>query len=110
MESIAARLIEVEKNEAHFTALEPDRHLIVPYESLAADPSDWVGRILSHCGLSREPVEDTFHQEKKAVATASAASVREPISTKSIGSWKNYEKHLEPFLEAYQALGGRETL
>ena len=44
------------------------------------------------------------------MATASVESVREPISTKSIGSWRRYEKHMGEFIEAYRKFGGREAL
>ena len=39
-----------------------------------------------------------------ASATASAAQVRQPIYVKSVGRWRNYERHLEPLLEALSAV------
>ncbi len=47
-------------------------------------------------------MQDRFHKSDKAIATASLESARQPISTKSIGRWKAYEKHLQPFIDAYQ--------
>ena len=110
MEHIASRIVEVERFEDHFSAIAPERILNVRYEDLAANPAEWTDRILEHCGLPHENVEETFHQQDGPVATASAESVREPISTKSIGSWQRYEKHMGEFIEAYRKYGGREAL
>ena len=110
MEHIASRIVEVERFEDHFSAIAPERILNVRYEDLAANPGEWTDRILEHCGLPHEAVEETFHQQDGPVATASVESVREPISTKSIGSWRRYEKHMGEFIEAYRKFGGREAL
>jgi len=110
LEHIGSRLAEIERMEEHFSELVPDRILNVRYEDLAHNPSEKVAEMLAHCRLGREPVEETFHQQDGPVATASTESVREPISTKSIGAWKRYEKHLEPLLEAYRKAGGRESV
>ena len=40
-----------------------------------------------------------FHRAKRAVRTASAAQVRQPIYASSVGLWKRYESHLGPLFE-----------
>jgi hypothetical protein len=34
------------------------------------------------------------------VQTSSAWQVRQPIYTRSVGRWRNYQRHLAPLLEA----------
>jgi len=100
-ERIAARIKVVEALREHFSALAPDRILTVPYESLAHDPETWAERIVGHCGLDMEPDVLEFHKSTKGVSTAAMTQVREPINTRSIDRWKRYERHLQPFLDAY---------
>jgi tetratricopeptide (TPR) repeat protein len=86
---------------AHWTSLFPDAILTVPYEDLVADPKPWIERMLAHCDLSFQENLRDFHLTSRAVITSSASQVRQPISTRAIGQWKRYEKHLAPFFEAY---------
>ena len=37
-----------------------------------------------------------FHKTRRPVRTASAAQVRRPIYSSSVGRWKNYESYLGP--------------
>ena len=39
-----------------------------------------------------------FHTRPKTVRTPTYADVSQPIHTKAIGRWRNYEKHLAPHL------------
>ena len=73
----------------------------MPYEDLVADPKPWIERMLAHCDLSFQENLRDFHLTSRAVITSSASQVRQPISTRAIGQWKRYEKHLAPFFEAY---------
>lgn len=102
LQDIAHRMAHFEKLREHFAGLFPNAILKVEYEDLAREPDVWIPKILAHCGLEPEPVQDRFHKSDKAIATASLESARQPISTKSIGRWKAYEKHLQPFIDAYQ--------
>lgn len=81
----------------HFAEIAPNKQIMrVNYEDLATDPDSWIPKIIAHCGLEYEDSVREFHKSDRIVSTASFAQVREPISTKSIGSWKRYEKHLDP--------------
>jgi hypothetical protein len=55
---------------------------------------------LDHCGLPFDPACLAFHQTQRAVRTASAEQVRQPIYTSSIGYWRHFEAHLEPLRRA----------
>lgn len=67
-----------------------ERLLVVPYEELASAPEPWIRRILAHCDLPVEPQVFTPHQTARAVTTASAAQVRQPINRGGIGAAAPY--------------------
>jgi tetratricopeptide (TPR) repeat protein len=78
----------------------PGRILDVQYEEMVSDPESQIRRLLAHCELSWHPGCLNPHQTKRPVNTASATQVNSPINTRSIGRWKNYEKHLGPLIDA----------
>ncbi|MBO0750163.1 MAG: sulfotransferase [Porphyrobacter sp.] len=78
-----------------------DRLLVVPYESLVAEPDPWIRRILAHCGLPEEPGVFAPHESKRSVTTASVMQVRRPINRDGIGSAEPYREFLKPFIAAY---------
>jgi len=81
-------------------ALPAGRLLEVEYEALVDDPEGHIRRILAHCGLDWAPACLDFHQNPRAVRTASAAQVRRPINRDSIGRAKAYGDLLQPLIEA----------
>jgi hypothetical protein len=50
-------------------------------------------------GLSWNPACLDFRKTQRTVVTASTWQVRQPIYTRSVARWRNYEKHLGPLLE-----------
>ncbi len=72
--------------------------LEVPYEGLVADPELWTRRMLEFIGLPWDPRCLQFHDNARAVITASRWQVRQKINSRSVGRWRNYEKHLGPLL------------
>jgi len=86
---------------AHWRATLPPHLLLeVRYESLVDDPEQWGRRMLAHLGLSWDPRCLDFHLTERPVLTASNWQVRQPISKRSIGRWRHYERHLEPLRAA----------
>ncbi|MGD9980402.1 MAG: sulfotransferase [Hyphomonadaceae bacterium] len=93
---------------AHYDRVLPGRVHRVIHEELVTEPETHIRALLDHCGL---PFEDQClrpHETKRAVHTASAEQVRQPISAKGLESWRAYEAYLEPLktalgpvLEAY---------
>ncbi|WP_299309215.1 sulfotransferase [uncultured Croceicoccus sp.] len=84
-----------------------DRMLTIAYETLVDDPTTQIGRILDHCGLTREAACFAPHETKRSVITASAMQVRAPINRRGIGVADPYRDRLAPF-EA--ARFGNDTL
>lgn len=85
----------------HWSAMFPDRILVVPYEEMARDPAAWIPRILAHAGLPLEPQVFEPHKTKRGVRTASVRQVRQPIGTNRIGTAERYAAQLKPFRDAY---------
>jgi hypothetical protein len=83
----------------------PGRFFDISYEETAANLEPNARQLIDYLGL---PWEDTclnFHQHTGAVSTASAAQVREPAHTRSIGRWKHYEQQLAPMRETLASEG-----
>ncbi len=77
----------------------------IAYEAVAADPEPQAQALFSYLDLEFEPDVLNFHQQKQAVATASAVQVREPVHTRSVGRWRRYERQLEPMREILSDAG-----
>ena len=70
------------------------------YEDLARSPEEQARRLIDFAGLPWDPVCLEFHRNDKGVQTPSRWQVKQPIYTRSIGRWRNYETHLEPLLKS----------
>lgn len=82
---------------AHWRSVLPEHALLeVPYEGLAQDAERWTRRMLEFVGLPWDPQCLEFHQTRRVVITASKWQVRQKINSRSVGRWRNYEKHLTP--------------
>jgi hypothetical protein len=85
---------------AWFDQILPGRVHRVIYEDMVADPETEIRRLLDYCGL---PFEDgclKFHENDRAVRTASSEQVRRPIFTEAAEHWRNYEPWLDPLKAA----------
>jgi tetratricopeptide (TPR) repeat protein len=84
-------------------ALPPGSMLEVNYEDVVDNVEAQARRIVTHCGLPWHDACLDFHKAQRAVHTASATQVRQPIYRSSIGRWRKFEKELEPLLRALEA-------
>ena len=80
----------------HWHKLMPGAILDVPYEELVSSPHDVSRRIADYVGFAWS--KDLIEVQDSVVpcSTASAAQVRQPIYTSSVGLWRNFETELEP--------------
>ncbi len=92
---------------AHFDAAAPGSIHRVFYESMIEDTEAEVRRLLDYCGLPFEEGCLRFHENDRAVRTASSEQVRRPIFRDGVDHWRNYQPWLGP-LEA--SLGDAATL
>lgn len=86
-ETLGARLVEVD------------------YEVLVADQERTTRRLLEACELPWEDACLEFHRNESPTLTASAAQVRQPLYNTSVGSWRRYERELQPLIDALRAHG-----
>jgi tetratricopeptide (TPR) repeat protein len=82
---------------SHWRDTIPGSFLDVDYESLIGDQEGETRRILDYLGLEWEDDCLEFHRHSGPAATASAAQVRQPIYSSSVGLWRKYAKQLAPF-------------
>ncbi|HEX8482772.1 MAG TPA: sulfotransferase [Allosphingosinicella sp.] len=93
---------------SHFDRVLPGRVHRVIHERLVDDPETEVRRLLDHLGLPFDPACLRFHENERAVRTASSEQVRRPINREGIDQWRPFEPWLGPLkaalgpvLEAY---------
>ena len=80
------------------TVLPTGSFIDIHYENVVADLETEARRILAYCDLPWDDACLAFHQTKRAVRTASAVQVRQPIYTNSIGRWQHHAERLKPLL------------
>jgi tetratricopeptide (TPR) repeat protein len=85
---------------AHWLKALPLPMLQMRYEDLVADLEGESRRLMSFLGLPWNPACLDFHRTERTVQTSSAWQVRQPIYTRSVGRWRNYQRHLGPLFEA----------
>ena len=84
---------------AHLDEVLPGRVHQVSYEAMVEDTEAETRRLLAHCGLAFEPACLRFHENPRAVRTASSEQVRRPIYREGLEQWRRFEAMLAP-LEA----------
>ncbi len=77
----------------------PGRVLTVQYEDVVTDFENQVHRLLDYCELPWEDACLRYHETDRPVRTASSEQVRQPVYTKSVHFWRNYEKNLGELID-----------
>jgi tetratricopeptide (TPR) repeat protein len=72
--------------------------LEVPYEALIADQESLSRKLLEFLDLPWDPRCLDFHETARSVVTTSRWQVRQKISARSVGRWRNYTRHVAPLL------------
>jgi hypothetical protein len=89
---------------AHFDAVLPGRVHRVFHERMIEDTEAEVRRLLNYCELEFEPECLRFHENERAVRTASSEQVRTPIFRDGMDQWRHYEPWLVPVKTALGAV------
>jgi tetratricopeptide (TPR) repeat protein len=79
----------------HWKSLLGDDLVQVSYEDLVQSPREVMGQVLDFLGAKWDERCLSFDQQDATVKTASVWQVRETFHTRSIGRWKNYQRHFE---------------
>ncbi len=61
-------------------------------------------RLIDFCKLPWDDGCLRFYETDRAVNTASSEQVRQPIYSKSLNSWRRFEKELQPLIEVLEPL------
>jgi hypothetical protein len=77
-----------------------------PYEQVVADTEASVRRLLQYCSLDWNDACLEFHRTERSVRTPSRWQVRQPIYSRSVERWRNYEKQLAPLRRILDPLLG----
>ena len=64
------------------------------YENLITNSEDKIKELIKFCNVKWDSNCLNFHKNKKVVATASLAQVRQPIYKASVKQWENYKNEL----------------
>lgn len=94
---------------AHWRNVLPMPVLDVQYEKLIVDHETESRRILDFLKLDWDDACLNFHEQERAVLTASVVQARQPIYQTAAGRWRHYEKHLGPLLDALGDLAHQES-
>jgi len=89
----------------HWRRLFPGRFFDISYEATVADLEPGARALISYLDLPWEDQCLAFHEQKTAVATASAVQVREKPHTRSVGRWRRYGAALDPMATALRDAG-----
>ena len=85
----------------HWERVLPGRVIRVEHERLVADPEGQIRWLVADaCKLDWDPACLRFYETAGSVRTASAAQVRRPIFSTSIGRWARFAGELGPLLKA----------
>ncbi len=77
----------------------------ISYEETVSDLEPNARALIDYLELPWEDACLRFHEQKKAVSTASAVQVREPVHTRSVGRWRRYKNQLTPMLAVLEQHG-----
>jgi tetratricopeptide (TPR) repeat protein len=77
--------------------------LELDYERLVEDLEGGARSLVAHCGLDWDPACLDYTSTERAVQTASAWQVRQPLYRSSVQRWRRYGDQLGPLLEALGA-------
>jgi tetratricopeptide (TPR) repeat protein len=106
-EHIARRFADHQRVLEHWKRSRPLPWLDVAYEDLVGDLEGQARRMIGYLGLEWDPACLAFHTNRRAVRTPSLVQVRQPVHTRSVGRWRNYEPFIQPLFAAFERHGIR---
>ena len=79
----------------HWDKVLPGYVFKVQHEDLINNQEGVTRDLIDFCEVDFESSTLEFYKTKRAVKTASSEQVRQPINTKGVNQWENYEAHLK---------------
>jgi tetratricopeptide (TPR) repeat protein len=99
---IGEYFLEYQRMMDHWHDVLPGRCLTVQYEEVVSDFENQVRRLLDYCELPWEDACIRFHETERPVRTASSEQVRQPVYSKSVNFWRNYQDRLAELIEVLE--------
>jgi tetratricopeptide (TPR) repeat protein len=96
LEDIGNYYVDYQRLMSHWQQVMPGKCLTVEYENVVTDLEGQVERMLEHCGLAFEDACVSFHENDRAVRSASSEQVRQPIFRGGLDQWRHFESALGP--------------
>ena len=84
---------------AFWHELFPNKVYDISYENLTKNQEEETRKLLEYCDLDWDENCLNFHENTRAVKTASALQVREKMYQGSSEAWKKYEAYLQPLIK-----------
>jgi hypothetical protein len=94
----------------HWEAVYPKQIYQLSYERLVSDTENEIKRLLDYCQISFEKQCLTFYESDRLVLTPSVSQVKQPITARSIGSWKKYQPYITQHLPVFTELEDKANL
>jgi len=94
----------------HWETVYPMQIYQLSYEKLVSDTENEIKQLLYYCQIKFEKQCLTFYESDRVVLTPSVSQVRQPITARSIGSWKKYQPYITQFLPAFTELEDKANL
>jgi tetratricopeptide (TPR) repeat protein len=91
---IASRFQQYRRLVEHWRQVLPVTVHEVDYEDTVTDLEGTARRLLAACEQEWDPACLEFHRTQRPVRTASVTQVRQPVYTRSVARWKNYEREM----------------
>jgi hypothetical protein len=104
---IGEYFLEYQRLMDHWHQVLPGRALTVQYEDVVQDFENQVRRLLDYCELPWEDSCVRFFETDRPVRTASSEQVRQPIHSKSVNFWRNFEDKLEELIMVLEPVRDR---
>ena len=74
------------------------------YENFISNPEDEIKNLLNFCELNFEKECLNFYKNKRPIKTVSAVQARQPLYSKSVNSYKNYENYMKDLFQEIDKL------
>ena len=81
----------------------PGKIYDICYEDLTTNQEHETKKLLKYCDLDWDENCINFHQNKRAVKTASTLQVRQKMYQGSSEAWKKYEAHIQPLIDGLKS-------
>jgi hypothetical protein len=95
---IGEYFLEYQRMMDHWREVLPGQVLTLQYEEVVQDFESQVRRLLDFCDLPWEESCARFYETDSPVRTASSEQVRQPVHSKSINFWRNFEDKLDELI------------